>query len=79
MPDSSEQFPHISLRLVKEGIASAPSGGGGRVSATTLANRGDAGGHGNKLKSSVELITTNWQEEKKRREEENKPDPLSYK
>jgi len=74
MPDSSENFPHISLHLVKEGIASAPPGGGGRVSATTLANRGDACGHGNKLKSSVDLITTNWQEEKKRREEEGKPE-----
>jgi len=74
MPDSSEQFPHISLRLVKEGIASAPPGGGGRVSATTLANRGDAGGHGNKLKSSIDLIAINWQEEKKRREEEGKPE-----
>lgn len=74
MPDRSEQLPHISLRLVKEGIASAPQGGGGRVSATTLANRGDAGGHGNKLKSSIDLIAINWQEEKKRREEEGRPE-----
>lgn len=74
MPDSSDQFPHLSLRLVKEGIASAPQGRGGRVSATTLANRGDAGGHSSKLKSSVDLITINWKEEKKKRQEEGKPE-----
>jgi subtilisin family serine protease len=74
MPDRSNQFPHLSLRLVKEGTASAPPGGGGRVSATTLANRGDAGGHSSKLKSSVDLITANWKEEKKKREEEGKPE-----
>ena len=74
MPDSSEQFPHLSLRLVKEGIASSPPGGGARVSAITLANRGDAGGHGSRLKSSVDSVTTNWKEEKKKREEEGKPE-----
>lgn len=74
MPDSSDQFPHLSLRLVKEGIASVPLGGGGRVSATTLANRGDAGGHGSRLKASVDLITTNWKEEKEKRQEEGKPE-----
>ena len=74
MPDRSAQLPHLSLRLVKEGIASAPSGGGGRVSATTLANRGDAGGHGSRLRSSVDAITTNWKEEKKKRKEEGKPE-----
>lgn len=73
MPERSEQFPHLSLRLVKEGIATLP-GGRGRASAATLANRGDAGGHGSKLKSSVDLITTNWKEEKKKREEEDKPE-----
>jgi hypothetical protein len=74
MPDRSNPFPHLSLRLVKEGIASAPPGGGGRVSTTTLTNRGDAGGHGSKLKSSVDLITTNWKEEKEKRKEEGKPE-----
>jgi len=74
MPDRSNQFPHLSLRLVKEGIASAPPGGGGRVSSTTLANRGNVGGHSSKLKSSVDLITTNWKEEKKKRKEEGKPE-----
>jgi hypothetical protein len=66
MPNSSNQFPHLSLRLVKEGIAAPPSGGG--VSATTAANRGDAWGHSSKLKSSVDLITTNWKEEKRRKD-----------
>jgi len=74
MPDRSNQFPHLSLRLVQEGIASAPPGGGGRVSVTTLTNRGDAGGHGSKLKSSVDLITTNWKKEKEKRKKEGKPE-----
>jgi hypothetical protein len=73
MPDSLDQFPHLSLRLVKEGIAFFPPGGG-RVSATTLANRGDAWGHSSKLKLSVDLITTSWKEEKKKREVEGKPE-----
>jgi Subtilase family len=72
MPDSSEQFPHISLRLVQEGRAILS--GGGEASARTLQNRGDAGGHGSKLKSSVDLITTNWKEEKEKRREEGKSD-----
>jgi hypothetical protein len=44
------------------------------VSPKTTENRGDAGGHGRRLSSSVDLITTNWQEEQKQRKEEGKPD-----
>lgn len=72
MPDSSEQFPHISLRLVKEGRAVLS--GGGKASSRTLQNRGNAGGHGRKLTSSVNLIATNWEEEREKRQEEGKPD-----
>jgi len=72
MPDSSNHFPHLSLRLVKDGMASLS--GGGKDSARTLENRGDVGGHGTNLKSSVDLITANWKEEKKKREEEGKPE-----
>lgn len=73
MPDRSDKFPHLSLRLVKEGMAYAPSGGRGG-SATTLANKGNAGGHSSKLKSSVDLITTNWKKEKEKRKKEGKPE-----
>jgi len=73
MPDSASSFPHIPLRLANQGIAASP-----RVvrqaSQRTAANKGDAGGHGRRLSSSVELITTNWQEEQKQRKEEGKPD-----
>lgn len=72
MPDRSNQFPHLSLRLVKEGRATLS--GGGYPSARTLKNRGDIGGHGKNLKSSVDLIIANWKEEKKRRQEESKPE-----
>jgi len=40
----------------------------------TTANKGDAGGHGRRLSSSVDLITTNWQAEQEKRKEEGKPD-----
>ncbi|MCC5899111.1 MAG: S8 family peptidase [Phormidium sp. BM_Day4_Bin.17] len=54
-------------------MAYAPSGGRGG-SATTLANKGNAGGHSSKLKSSVDLITTNWKKEKEKRKKEGKPE-----
>jgi hypothetical protein len=57
MSNLSNQFPHKSLRLAKEGTASLPSGGGRRISDTTLANKSNAWGHGNKLKSSIDSIT----------------------
>jgi hypothetical protein len=73
MPDNASNFPHLRLRLANQGIAASP-----RVvrqaSPRTAANKGDAGGHGSRLKASVDLITTNWQEEQKQRKEEGKPD-----
>ena len=73
MSNLSNQFPHKSLRLAKEGTASPPSGGGRRISDTTLANKSNAWGHGSKLKSSIDSITSHWQEEKEKRNEEDKP------
>ena len=73
MPDNASNFPHIKLRLANQGIAASP-----RVvrqaSQRTTANKGDAGGHGSRLKSAVDLITTNWHEEQEKRKEEGKPD-----
>lgn len=74
MPDNASNFPHLRLRLAKQGIAASQGGGGRKVSPTTAANKGDAGGHGRKLKFSVDLITTNWQEEQEKRKDEGKPD-----
>ncbi|PSN15956.1 subtilase family protease [filamentous cyanobacterium CCT1] len=73
MSDSSANFPHLRLRLAREGIA-APPRGGRKVSPTTSTNKGNAGGHGSKLKSSVDLIVANWDTEKEKRKEEGKPD-----
>ncbi|NES72587.1 MAG: hypothetical protein F6K24_49045, partial [Okeania sp. SIO2D1] len=72
MSDNSEHFPHLQLRFVREGRASLQ--GGGKVSSITVANRENTRGHGRKLKSHVDLITTNWEEEKQEREEEDKPE-----
>lgn len=66
-------FPHLRLRLVSQGIATS-SGGGRKASSTTAANKGDAGGHGRKLRSSVDAITSSWSAEQQRREEEGEPD-----
>ncbi|MBD2426842.1 S8 family peptidase [Phormidium sp. FACHB-1136] len=73
MPDNASNFPHLPLRLAKQGIA-ASLRGVRQASPRTAANQGDAGGHGSRLKSSVDLITTNWQEEQDKRKEEGKPD-----
>ena len=73
MPDSSANFPHLRLRLAGQGHAATRSFPR-KVSSTTSANRGDAGGHGGRLRSSVDLITTNWTAEQQTREAEGKPD-----
>ncbi|HLO85774.1 MAG TPA: S8 family peptidase [Nostocaceae cyanobacterium] len=74
MPEQSNQFSHLPLRLTNEGTAAAPTGGGRKTSATTLANRGNAGGHGSKLKSSISTIVSNWETEREKRKQEGKPD-----
>ncbi len=45
-----------------------------RKVSTTSTNKGNAGGHGSKLKSSVDLIVASWDAEKEKRKEEGKPD-----
>lgn len=73
MPDNASNFPHLPLRLAKQGIA-ASLRGVRQASPRTAANQGDAGGHGSRLKSSVDLITTNWREAQDKRKEEGKPE-----
>jgi subtilisin family serine protease len=74
MSEQLNQFSHLPLRLTNEGTAAAPTGGGRKTSATTLANRGNAGGHGSKLKSSISTIVSNWETEREKRKQEGKPD-----
>lgn len=73
MVESSDRFPHIQLRLAKEGIA-APQGGGSKKAPQTLANSGDRWGHGSRLNSSVSSITANWKYTEEKREEEEQPE-----
>jgi len=73
MPDSPNNFRHLSLRLATQGSAAFPGGGGRKVSSTTLANKGNAGGHGRSLNTSVDSITANWGAEQEQRKEDDKP------
>ncbi|MEG4632135.1 S8 family peptidase [Microcoleus sp. AR_TQ3_B6] len=73
MVESSDRFPHIQLKLAKEGIA-APQGGGSKKAPQTLANSGDRWGHGSRLNSSVSSITANWKDTEEKREEEEQPE-----
>lgn len=74
MSEQLNQFSHLPLRLTNEGTAAAPTGGRRKTSATTLANRGNAGGHGRKLNSSISTLISNWETEREKRKEEGKPD-----
>lgn len=74
MVERSERFPHIQLRLAKEGIAATPPGGGRKKEAQTLANLGDRWGHGSRLNSSVSSITANWKDTHEKREDEDQPE-----
>ena len=74
MVERSDKFPHIQLRLAKEGIAATPPGGGRKKDAQTLANSGDRWGHGSRLNSSVSSITANWKDTQEKREEEEQPE-----
>ena len=73
MVERSDRFPHIQLRLAKEGIA-APHRGGSKKAPQTLANSGDRWGHGSRLNSSVSSITANWKDTQEKREEEEQPE-----
>ncbi|NEP12808.1 MAG: hypothetical protein F6K14_21920 [Symploca sp. SIO2C1] len=66
MSEQSNQFSHLSLRLTNQGTAASPRFGS-QPSKTTLANRGNADGHGSKLKSSVSSIISNWEVKRKKR------------
>lgn len=72
MVDSSNSYPHITLRLTKTGTAKPPQGGGGRKrNPKTDANFGNLQGHGGKLRNSVDTIISEWKEDKQKRVEED--------
>ncbi len=75
MVDNSKQFPHIQLKLAREGTAKPATGGGSKkTNPITAKNRSDRWGHGNKLKSSVNSIVSDWKSSTEKREEEEKPE-----
>lgn len=75
MTQNSKQFPHVKLRLTKEGMAKPVTGGGNKkINPTTAGNKSDRWGHGSKLKSSLSSITNDWQSSMKEREEDEKPE-----
>ncbi|MGL5062820.1 MAG: S8 family peptidase [Microcoleus sp.] len=73
MVERSDRFPHIQLRLTREGIAASPKGGG-RKDAQTFTNLGDRWGHGSRLNNSVSSITASWKDAQETREEEEEPE-----
>lgn len=77
MVERSDRFPHIQLKLVREGIA-APQNGGGKPNPITSANASNRQGHGSRLKTSLDSLILNWQNNQEKREEEEKP-PLPEK
>ena len=74
MVEVSKQFPHVRLKLAKQGFAKTPKGGGGNKPNPTIAsNQENRWGHGNKLKSSVDSIVIDRKNSTKEREKEEKP------
>jgi hypothetical protein len=75
MVDNSKQFPHVQLRLTREGTAKSAIGGGGKkLNPITANNNSDRWGHGNKLKASVSSIAADWKSSIEERKKEEKPE-----
>ncbi len=72
MVQGSQSFPHIQLKLTKEGSAVPPQSGGSKQQ-ITVNNLGNRQGHGNKLKNTVESLILDWEETQEEREQEGKP------
>ncbi len=73
MVDNSKQFPHIQLKLAREGTAKPPRNHR-KPNPKTISNKSDRWGHGNKLKGSVSSIVADWKSSTEKREEEKKPE-----
>lgn len=74
MVESSKPFPHIPIRLVKEGTAESPRTGARKQNPITSSNLSNRQGHGSKLKGSALSITTDWKNDREEREKEEKPE-----
>ncbi|MEG4803252.1 S8 family peptidase [Microcoleus sp. ARI1-B5] len=72
MVERSDRFPHIQLRLARSGVAATPMGGG-KPNPITSANASNRQGHGSRLKTSLDSLILNWQQNQEKREEEEKP------
>jgi Subtilase family len=73
MNEANRSFPHIELKFATEGTASFTTFPREKTP-KTQANLGDSWGHGNKLKSSVSGIISDWQEQLVERKQEQKPE-----
>ncbi|MCP2729733.1 S8 family peptidase [Limnofasciculus baicalensis] len=78
MVKSSDQFPHIQLKLKTQGIAASPPPASRKQNPQTAKNLSDRWGHGRKLRSSIDSLVSYWQDIQEQREEEGKP-PLPEK
>ncbi|PSB01032.1 S8 family serine peptidase [Merismopedia glauca] len=75
MIEGAKRFPHVQLKLAREGTAKPATGGGSkRTNPITASNRSDRWGHGNKLKGSVSSIVADWQSSTEERKQEEKPE-----
>ena len=72
MVKSSEQFPHIQLKLKREGIAVSPPSAARKQNPRTATNFNDRRGHGSRLKSSALSIVSDWKATQEKRDEEEK-------
>ena len=74
MPEPSEQFKHIQLRLSNKGTAFSDPRKRPYPSTRSFGNKGDRGGHGGRLKSSVSSIISDWKHTLEKRQQEGMPD-----
>jgi len=73
MVERANQYPHIELKLTKQGNAAPASSGPRKQHPQTAANADDRWGHGSRLKSSALSLVADWKETQEQREDEEKP------
>ncbi|HBE19715.1 MAG TPA: subtilase family protease [Cyanobacteria bacterium UBA11149] len=78
MVKSSDQFPHIQLKLKTQGTAASPPPASRKQHPQTAKNLSDRWGHGRKLRSSIHSLVSYWQDIQEQRDQEDKP-PLPEK
>ena len=73
MVERANQYPHIELKLTKQGNAAPASSGPRKQHPQTAANADDRWGHGSRLKRSALSLVADWKETQEQREDEEKP------